>query len=117
MTPESRLLQSIRLLSTGPVRLFRNNTAMGWAGKIVTRGPNTITLLDPYPLHAGLCDGSSDLIGWTVRNGVAVFTAIEVKTPGGRVTEEQRRFIETVQAAGGIAGVCRSTADAQELLR
>jgi hypothetical protein len=35
---------------------------------------------------------------------VAVFASIEVKTPTGRIRPEQRAWMETVQAAGGIAG-------------
>jgi dihydroxyacid dehydratase/phosphogluconate dehydratase len=47
---------------------------------------------------------------------VAVFASIEVKTPTGRIRPEQRAWLETVQAAGGIAGVARSVEDAQVLL-
>jgi hypothetical protein len=39
---------------------------------------------------------------------VAVFASIEVKTPTGRIRPEQQAWLETVQAAGGIAGVARS---------
>jgi hypothetical protein len=59
----------------------------------------------------GLCVGSSDLIGWTTKNNVAIFTAIEVKTRVGRVTKEQQRFIDAVKKAGGLAGVARSVED------
>ncbi len=47
---------------------------------------------------------------------VAVFTSIEVKTPTGRIRPEQQQWLETVQAAGGIAGVARSVEDAKALL-
>jgi dihydroxyacid dehydratase/phosphogluconate dehydratase len=47
---------------------------------------------------------------------VAVFASIEVKTPTGRIRPEQRAWMETVQAAGGIAGVARSVEDAKALL-
>jgi hypothetical protein len=46
-----------------------------------------------------------------------VFTAIEVKTPTGRVSEQQQRFISMVNGLGGIAGVARSVQDAADLLR
>lgn len=64
--------------------------------------------------------GGSDLIGYRtieitpdmVGRKVAVFTAIEVKTATGRATPEQRRFIDHIRAAGGIAGIVRTTAEA-----
>jgi hypothetical protein len=109
---EQQIQQQIRLaLSRGPVRLHRNNTG---------------TLRDQHgrPVTFGLAKGSADLIGWTTRTitpdmvgqRIAVFTSIEVKTHTGRVSPEQRQWLEAVQAAGGIAGVARSVDDACTLL-
>lgn len=109
---EQTTQQQIRLAcSTGPVRLFRNNTG-------VLRDQNG------RPVQFGLCKGSGDLIGWTTRTitpemvgqTVAVFTSIEVKSATGRLRPEQRQWLDAVQAAGGIAGVARSVQDAVELL-
>lgn len=118
---ETPLMQKIRLAvgKLPTVRLFRNNVGMGWQGKAVHQGSRVI-IENPRPLHAGLCQGSSDLIGWTtvevtadmVGEKLAVFTAIEVKTDKGRTSPEQRNFIQRVQEAGGIAGVARSEEDA-----
>ena len=47
---------------------------------------------------------------------VAVFTSVEVKTATGRVSTEQRQWLEAVQAAGGIAGVARSVEDALRIV-
>jgi len=110
---EQSIQQHIRLTcSTGDTRLFRNNTG---------------TLRDQHgrPVSFGLCKGSADLIGWTMRTvtqemvgqQVAVFTSIEVKTPTGRVKPEQQAWLDAVQAAGGIAGVARSVEDALRLTR
>jgi hypothetical protein len=55
--------------------------------------------------------GGSDLIGWTVISGVAVFTAIEVKRKGKKPTSEQEAFVSAVKEAGGIAAVCYSVDD------
>jgi hypothetical protein len=96
------------------VRLFRNNVGMGWAGRLIHRTEaGTVALHGARPLHAGLCEGSSDLIGWTtleitpdmVGRKVAVFTAVEVKVPGKKPTAEQINFITQVRTAGGIAEV------------
>ena len=68
--------------------------------------------------------GGSDLIGYRkvtvtpemVGQEIAQFAAVEVKTPRGRVRPEQQQFIDHVLSAGGIAGIARSVAEAQELL-
>jgi hypothetical protein len=109
---EQTIQQQIRIAcSTGPVRLWRNNTG---------------TLRDQHgrPVTFGLAKGSSDLIGYRtvtvtpemVGQRVAVFCSIEVKTATGRLRPEQQQWLEVIQAAGGIAGVARSVEDAQSLL-
>ena len=114
----------LRLSKTG-ARLFRNNTGMAWAGEKLqgpTGAARLVTLKNARPLHAGLCKGSSDLIGWTpveitesmVGKKLAVFTALEVKSPRGRTSEEQERFINEVTRAGGIGRVVRKPEDADE---
>jgi hypothetical protein len=112
MASEQTIQQQIRLTcGTGSTRLFRNNTG---------------TLRDQQgrPVQFGLAKGSADLIGWrTITIGpehigqrIAVFTSIEVKTPTGRVSPEQRQWLGAVQAAGGIAGVARSVDDALRIV-
>ena len=109
---EQTIQQHIRLsCSRGNCRLFRNNTG-------------TLRDINGRPVSFGLCKGSADLIGWTSRtitpemvgSTVAVFTSIEVKTPTGRVRPEQQTWMQTVAAAGGIAGVARSVGEAMDLL-
>lgn len=116
MTTESELLAAIRLeCGVGPTRIFRNNTGVGWVGIIIRQTATEITLKHYRPLHAGLCVGSSDLIGWTTRENVAVFAAIEAKA-SRKLTEGQARFLAAVEKAGGIAGEVRSVEDARRLL-
>ena len=83
-------------------KLFRNNR-----GKF--RSLDGLRVVD-----AGLsAKGSSDLIGWTVvtitpdmiNKKACIFTAVEVKTSKGKISKEQQDFIDTVNAAGGIASV------------
>lgn len=70
-------------------------------------------IYDARPLHAGLCVGSSDIIGITPDGR---FLAVEVKTKTGRATAEQIRFIDAVRRKGGVAGIARSVDDALSLL-
>ncbi|MBX9594678.1 MAG: VRR-NUC domain-containing protein [Roseomonas sp.] len=109
---EAATLADIRLaLGRVPdLRLFRNNTGSlkDHTGRVVS---------------FGLFKGSSDLIGFRsiavtpemVGQRLAVFVALEVKAPGGRhpVTDDQRRFLDAVAAAGGIAGVARDPDEAR----
>lgn len=123
---EHKIQNEIRLaLSQAGATMFRNNTAMAWVGSKIDRFPGgKILLHDARPLHAGLCEGSSDLIGWTpveitpdmVGKTLAVFTAVEVKSPTGRPTGPQKNFIDQIQKAGGAAGVARSAEDAREII-
>lgn len=109
---ETVLQNQIRLAISSPsVRMFRNN---------VGAYKNDDGRLVEY----GLGRGSSDLIGFTVREitpdmvgkSVAVFTAIEIKTAKGRLSDAQQAFINMVRNKGGLAGVARSVDDAKEML-
>ena len=114
---------------SGSVRLWRNNVGTGWAGQAakVTPGnlraiaqalrPGDVVIRQGRPLHAGLCVGSSDLIGYRQVDGLAQFVALEVKSPTGRATKEQSQFLEHIQVAGGLAGIARSVDDAAAILR
>lgn len=105
---ESSIQQAVRLaLSQAGAVMFRNNQ-----GKYQDDRGRWITY--------GICNpGGSDLIGWTpltitpdmVGQKVAVFTAVEVKTPTGKATPAQLNFIDQVQQAGGLAMIVRSAQD------
>ena len=114
---------------SGSVRLWRNNVGTGWAGQAtkVTGGnlravsqalrPGDVVIRQGRPLHAGLCVGSSDLIGYRQVDGIAQFVALEVKSATGRATKEQVQFLDHIQAAGGLAGIARSVEDAAAILQ
>lgn len=97
------------------VTLFRNNVAQAWVGESRTLKNGDVLIKNPRRLHAGLCVGSSDLIGWRsspqMGDTFAIFVAIEVKGPRGRSSQWQEHFIDRVNKSGGIAGVCRSVED------
>lgn len=90
-----------------PCRVWRNNVGGYYdaTGRYVTYG---------------LSVGSSDLIGGArititpemVGKTVFVFLADEIKTPKGRLTDEQIAFLRTVRALGGIPANHRSKQDA-----
>lgn len=134
MATEQQIQQQIRLdLGRHPdIRLFRNNTGTAWAGQAqriarpttVAVGPGDVVIRNARPLHAGLALGSSDLIGWRstaigpehIGQRLAVFAALEIKSPKGRTTAEQEAFIAGVRRFGGIAGIARSSEEALSIL-
>lgn len=86
------------------VRIFRNNCGMARHAS-------------GAPVRYGVGgNGGSDLIGWVDGR----FLAIEVKTPTGRTArerrEQQQRFLDAVNADGGVAARCRSVEEALQLV-
>jgi hypothetical protein len=108
--------------------LFRQNTATGYVGnaqkfhraETVLVGHGDVLIRNARVLHAGLCVGSPDIVGWQpvkitadmVGTTLAVFVGLEVKSATGRPTPEQRNFLDRLAQAGGVASVVRSPADA-----
>lgn len=122
----ARLSRAISLrFSNGAIRLFRNNVGNGYLGTMVRKLPNgEIVLRDWRRVQFGLCEGSSDKIGWKsititpdmVGQKIAQFVAIEEKTGNARPTKEQGKFLQVVKDAGGRAGIARSEQDAELIL-
>lgn len=125
-------------LALGKVsRLFRLNTGKAW---ISNMGPAGVTRLQDGSVHIkaarsismGLAmpngdpvKGACDLPGWTtvevtpamVGQKLAVFTSIEAKaSTGGRVSPDQKNWLEQVVSAGGIAGVANSAESARAII-
>ncbi len=121
---ELNIQKSIMLAVSKHSRIFRNNVGTGWVGKVSETKDGGKYIKDPRPLKAGLCTGSSDLIGWTTKtitpemvgSKVAIFTALEVKTQKGTSSPEQRNFIKQVVDNGGLAGIARSEEDAVNIV-
>jgi len=122
---ETNLVRKIMLkLGSNPsIRIFRNNSGKCWIGKSkMFNSPQTVNVKAGDVLvqqaryfDAGLCPGSSDLIGLQavtitpemVGKTVACFVAIEVKLPSGRVQENQINFLEMVNKLGGKGLIVR----------
>lgn len=96
---ETAIMRDIRaaLNNTGRVRLYRNNV-----GVDMERG-----------IRYGMGNGSPDLIGW-LRSGRAF--AIEVKTPAGRLSADQKAWWVSARSWGVQGGVARSVSEALVLL-
>ena len=58
--------------------------------------------------------GESDIMGHRMSDGKAFY--IEVKLPGENPRPDQQRFLEAMAAAGAIAGVAHSEAEALKLV-
>lgn len=97
---ESLLMDRVRLvLGSDPAGVwFRNNT-----GVANQRG---------HMVRYGLGNGSADLIGLFRGH----FVAVEIKTPIGRQSEDQRRWQALIEAKQGMYVIVRSEDDARALL-
>jgi hypothetical protein len=121
MSREHVVQNEIRIALGRDAVLFRNNVGTAWTGDVRRLKDGSIHITNPRPFHAGLCKGSSDLIGWRsititqdmVGHQVAVFCAVEVKDKG-RATKEQVHFIDTLVRAGGLGCVARSPEEAKK---
>ncbi|MDE5772670.1 MAG: VRR-NUC domain-containing protein [Ruminococcus sp.] len=101
MTEEHRIQNEIRLVLSDTCMMFRVNVGTGYTQ-------------DGRYFNTGVPKGFPDLFGFRKSDGKAVF--IEVKTPKGRPSAEQKKFLETMRKYGVIAGICRSKEDAINLI-
>ena len=112
-------------LSQSGATVWRNNTGQAWTGDVTRLADGSVLIRNPRPLHAGLCKGSSDLIGIVphivtpddVGRVLGLFLAVESKAPKGRASDAQRNFVEHIQRCGGLAGVARSVDEALAVMR
>lgn len=107
MNAETKLMGEIhrRLSELDGVALWRNNCGVAEHWKPGAARPDVV--------RYGLAVGSADLVG--VVGGR--FVALEVKTPAGRVTEEQTQWLALVERCGGVGRVVRSVDEALGVVR
>ena len=114
------------------IRLFRNNSGSAWIGasrKFTKRETVTVEAGDVLVQQgrfftAGLCVGSSDLIGFKsieitpemIGKKIAIFTAAEIKTQFGKASKEQIAFINMINSLGGIGFIARNENQALEFI-
>lgn len=105
--PETPILRRVwKAAARRGITLFRNNVGLA-------------IYPDGSRVQYGLCPGSADLVGWRtvvitpdmVGTGIAQFVAIEIKTPTGRPTADQRNWLARAQQAGALAFIARKEED------
>ena len=117
---EHAIQNTIRNALAGKGLIFRANVGQAWTGEQFVRQGRNMLIINARPFTTGLPPGFSDLFGLVpvtitadmVGQKVAVFTALEVKTPKGKPTTQQQAFIQAVNDNGGRAGVVRCAEDA-----
>ncbi|HEX6215262.1 MAG TPA: VRR-NUC domain-containing protein [Vicinamibacterales bacterium] len=128
MSDRAFLNQILLACSTGPVRLFRQSVGLGWIGKswrapsrqTVTVEPGDVVIRQARPFKVGV-EGMADLGGWRtveitpdmVGSRIAQVVQLEGKQGTDRLSAEQRRWLETVTQAGGLAAEIRAVDDAK----
>lgn len=138
MASESAVMRQVWLALAKTSALFRLNTGMAYLSGLGPKGvkrleDGSVHILAARPISVGFAypdgkpvTGACDLPGWTeivitpdmVGCKVAVWTSIETKrTSGGKVSDDQRKWMSAVLRAGGIAGVANSAEAAVDIVR
>lgn len=126
MKVESPFLRSaLLLLAQSGCTVFRNQVGKGWYGKAEHWNNGSVTIVGARQLTAGLCVGSSDIVGWRsvtitpemVGKRIAQFVAVEAKSDTGTLTDGQGNFLDAVRDAGGFAVVARDAVGLVDELR
>ncbi len=102
MTEEHAIQNAVRIALSEYATVFRANVGSG-------------VTYDGRHFETGLPKGFSDLFGFRHSDGKIFF--IEVKTPSGRLSKDQKHFLEQMRNYGAIAGVARSVDDAIKIIR
>lgn len=101
----------------------RANVGRGWIGDVAKLPDGSVLIRNPRPFDTGLPAGFTDTFGVTavtitpdmVGQVVGVAHFIEYKTPTGRVSPLQQRFIDAMRRLGARAGVARSPQEAMDI--
>lgn len=114
---EADIQRQIRIVLSPFGTYFRANVGQAWTGSDYIQTASGMLIKNPRPFNTGLPKGFPDLFGFTLKNDVPIFTAIEVKTPKGRLRQDQKHMLEFLKAKGAIVGVARSTDDAITIIK
>lgn len=117
-TIQARILAEIGALPW--LRIWRNNTGQAWTGNKVEKirshntihvGPGDVVIRRAHPIRFGI-PGSADLTG--IVNPTGQRLDIEVKTPTGRQSQNQKNYQKMVETMGGIYILARSETNIRE---
>ena len=105
--------------------IMRANVGTGWIGDFVKNADDSITIYKPRRFQTGLPAGFPDLFGYKsliitpemIGKTIAQFAFVEVKTPKGKASKEQKEMHKQLIEAGAIGGIARSAEEAIKLLR
>lgn len=122
---ESDIQNAARIALSPYGTYFRANVGQGWVGvptKVNREGwfhvpAGSVILTQARPFNTGLPAGFPDTFGFTIVNGIPIFTGIEFKTETGRIRPEQEHMIKFLLSKGCLAGVARSPAEAVRIVR
>jgi len=103
----------LRFGSRPDVRLFGNETAGAWTGKMIERSGQVVVLDRASFVQFGLAKGSADIVGI---GPAGRFLSFELKTGRGRMTDEQRAWLAMVRRFGGISAEVRHVDDVERAL-
>ena len=107
------------------LNIMRANVGAGWTGDFVKNTDGSITIYEPRRFQTGLPVGFPDLFGYKsitvtpdmVGRKIAQFAYIEVKTPKGKASKEQKEMHAQLDEAGAIGGVAHSAEEALKILK
>lgn len=115
---EHDIQNEIRMAISPYGTYFRANVGQAWTGEAIHYLPNgDILIKKGRPFSTGLPKGFPDLFGFTLQDGLPVFTGLEVKAANGRIRKEQQHMIDFMQSRNCKAGIVRSAAEAVKLLK
>lgn len=106
--------QILIALSKNDTRLWRFGAGMAWQGRIVERTSKRL-VLQPYYAVKLAPEGFPDTAGFSGPG--CIFTGIEIKFGRDRIRPAQASFIDMVLSLGGRAGIARSVAEAEQIIR
>ena len=123
---EHEIQDQIRMaLNFSDATIWRVNVLSGFSGYYERHQDGSVTIQKPRWVSSGVPKGFPDLIGIKpvkitedmVGKTIGAFFFIEVKSPLGRLSLDQKLMLELLQRQGAIGGVARSVEEAIDLYK